>query len=69
MFESREDATRCNELLAKQDFAGLAVEKIAQWDVHTFCNLEGYECLLIPQGARIIPPSDNAETNFCLNER
>lgn len=68
MFESREDAIRYNELLAEQDFAGLAVEEITQWEVNEFCKAQRYECKLVTQGTRIIPPQENAETDFLPEE-
>lgn len=64
MFESQQDAIRYNELLNQQDFDGLAVEEIEREVVDGFCEAQNYECILVTEGTQMIPPEENAETNF-----
>jgi hypothetical protein len=64
MFESEEEVARYNDLLKKQNFGGLVVEEINQWEIEAYCKTQRYECKLIKKGTQVVPPQENAPTDF-----
>lgn len=68
-FEDQDDAIRCADYLAAQDFSALQPEAIAQDEVEEFCETAGYRLMVVPAGELFVPPEQNLErTDYELQQ-
>jgi hypothetical protein len=68
-FEEEDDAVRCADYLAAQDFSTLQPEAIAQDEIEEFCEAAGYRLMVVPAGELFVPPEQNLErTDYDLQQ-